>query len=600
MKNFSRFRRFFCIICVLAMTAGLFGCKKDTPDTDPDITTAPTSDPSGTDANAATPTPDADPGTSSQTGTVDASGEYPVKDVDLSDYAALTSGDNSRVFYHIFVGSFSDSDGDGIGDLRGIINRIDYLNDGDPKSGKSLGVEGIWLSPIFMSPSYHKYDTTDYYKIDDDFGTMDDLKELADLCEARGIKLILDLVINHTGRYNDWFVDFKNAHTTGDTASPYYDFYTWNATGSEGGRSFQRIQGTDHFYECNFSGDMPELNYDNQAVYDAMLEVARYYLEDIGIDGFRFDAAKYIYFGENKRSGEFWVRYMNDLRAINPDIYTVAEVWDADSVVLNYEPALDCFNFSMAQAEGMIASAAKKGDVNTYTSYVEYYINSIREKRSAASLVSFIANHDMDRAAGYLTNITGYAKMGASLYLLNPGSSFIYYGEEIGMKGSRGSANTDSNRRLAMLWGDGDTVKDPVGTTFEQDKQSNGTVAEQIGKEDSLLNHYKKLILIRKANPEIASGEYHALKITDSKAGGFVSTLNGSAVAVFHNTTGSTVTIDLSTLCFTDGSSITSLFNAASAKVTDAVYSEMAIDHKNVTLEGTVLTLPAQSSAILR
>ncbi|MBR5968140.1 MAG: hypothetical protein IK001_06025 [Lachnospiraceae bacterium] len=600
MKNFSTFKRFFCVICVLTLTIGLIGCKKGKTDTDPDITSAPTSAPSGTDLSTATPTPDTDPGSASSGGEVDASGEYLVRDVDLSDYAALTSADNSRVFYHIFVGSFSDSDGDGIGDLRGIINRIDYLNDGDPKSGKSLGVEGIWLSPIFMSPSYHKYDTTDYYKIDDDFGTMDDLKELADLCEARGIKLILDLVINHTGKYNDWFVDFKNAHATGDTASPYYDFYTWNATGSEGGRSFQRIQGSDHFYECNFSGDMPELNYDNPAVYDAMLEVARYYLEDIGVDGFRFDAAKYIYFGENKRSGEFWVRYMNDLRAINPDVYTVAEVWDADSVVLNYEPALDCFNFSMAQAEGMIASAAKKGDVNTYTSYIEYYLGNIREKRSSASLVSFIANHDMDRAAGYLTNITGYAKMGASLYLLNPGSSFIYYGEEIGMKGSRGSANTDSNRRLAMLWGDGDTVKDPVGTTFEKDKQSNGTVAEQIGRSDSLLSHYKQLILIRKANPEIASGEYHALKIEGSKAGGFVSTLNGSAVAVFHNTTGSTVTVDLGALCFTDGSPITSLFNTASAKVTAAVYCEMAIDHKDVSLEGTVLTLPAQSSAILR
>lgn len=605
MKIFSTFRRIFCILLIMSMLMSMTGCKQKA--SDPDVT--PTAEPT------AEPTPDAGSDTGSDAGDgsshglltpdtdtypVDASGEVLINDVDLSNYTALSSSDNSRVFYHIFVGSFSDSDGNGIGDLRGIINRMDYLNDGDPSSGKSLGVEGIWLSPIFMSPSYHKYDTTDYYKIDPDFGTMEDLKELADLCEARRVKLILDLVINHTGRYNDWFVDFRNAHTTGDTASPYYDFYTWNDKGSEGGRSFTRIQGSEHFYESNFSTDMPELNFDNDFVYDTILDVARYYLEEIGIDGFRFDAAKYIYYGDNVRSGEFWVKYMNDLRAIDPDIFTVAEVWDSDMTVMNYEPALDCFNFSMAQAEGMIASAAKKGDVNAYTSYIEYYLDTIHEKRPTASLVSFVANHDMDRSAGYLTYASGYAKMAASLLLLNPGSSFIYYGEEIAMKGSRGSSNTDANRRLAMLWGDGDTVKDPQGTTFEKDKQTNGTVAEQIGKSDSLLNHYKKLILVRKANPEIASGEYHALAIKDTKAGGFVSVKDGKAVAVFHNTSGSTVEIDLSTLSFKSGDPITNYFDVSKAQLTDAVYSEMSIRHALATLEGTKLTLPAQSSVVLR
>ena len=590
MKNFSRFQRFFCLIGILVLTVGLIGCKKNSPDPGSDVTSAPTSEPAAPDDGSGSGNGD----------TSDASGEALVRDVDLSGYTVPGSDYNSRVFYHIFVGSFSDSNGDGIGDLRGIINRLDYLNDGDPASGKSLGIEGIWLSPIFRSPSYHKYDTTDYYTVDSDFGTMDDLKELASECEKRGIKLILDLVINHTGSHNQWFVDFKNAHATGNTESPYYDFYSWNSVGSENGRTFSKIASSDHYYECNFSGDMPELNFDNPTVYDTVLEVARYYIEDIGIDGFRFDAAKYIYFGDNTKSGEFWIRYMNDLRKIDPDIFTVAEVWDSDAVVLSYEPALDCFNFSMGQVDGMIASTTKKGDVNNYTSYIEYYLKNIREKRSSASLVSFIANHDMDRAAGYMTYASGFAKMAASLYLLNPGSSFIYYGEEIGMKGSRGSANTDANRRLAMLWGDGDTVKDPKGTTFTSDSQTNGTAAEHIVNPDSLYNHYKRLIMIRKANPEIASGEYHALKITDSKAGGFVSTLNGSAVAVFHNTSGSTVTVDLSKLTFTDGTAVTSLFDTSSAKLTYSIYSSMTLDRVDITLDGTILTLPSQSSAILR
>ena len=134
--------------------------------------------------------------------------------------------DNARVFYEIFVGSFSDSNGDGIGDLRGIINRMDYLNDGDPASGLSLGVEGIWLTPIFESPSYHKYDVADFYKIDPDFGTMEDLKELISLCRDRDVKLILDLPINHTSTENNWFKTFGAAHRMQNPANIYYDFYS--------------------------------------------------------------------------------------------------------------------------------------------------------------------------------------------------------------------------------------------------------------------------------------------------------------------------------------------------------------------------------------
>ncbi len=580
MKNFRLIRRFFYVFFLFAVLI-LPACTPKKPEQTPD--TAPTASSEADITDISVP-----------------SGEAVIKDVDTSRFSALSDMDNSRVFYHIFVGSFSDSNGDGTGDLRGIINRLDYINDGDPDSGKSLGAEGIWLSPIFKSPSYHKYDTTDYYTIDPSFGTMEDLKELASECDKRGIKLILDLVINHTGSHNQWFVDFRNAHVTGDTASPYYNFYSWNDSGSASGRSFAKLGSSDHYYECNFSGDMPELNFDNPLVYDAVLDIAKYYLNEIGVDGFRFDAAKYVYFGDNPRSVEFWKKYMEDLRAIKPGIFTVAEVWDSDSVTSLYEPALDCFNFTMAQADGMISSTTKKGNVNGYTSYTEYYINNIRSERSDANLIQFIANHDMDRAAGYMTYSSGYAKMAASLYLLAPGSSFIYYGEEIGMKGSRGSSNTDANRRLAMLWGDDDTVRNPVGASFDSSKQINGTVADMLVNPDSLYNHYKRLIMIRRANPEIASGEYHALVCPGTNAGGFVSTMNGSAVAVFHNTTASVVTIDLSALQFTDGSPISSLLDTGSVRLTEAIYSAMTEDRSDISLNGTVLTLPSQSTAVLR
>ena len=137
---------------------------------------------------------------------------------------SLDMENNRRVFYEIFVGSFSDSNGDGIGDLRGIINRMDYLNDGDPDSGKSLGIEGIWLTPIFLSPSYHKYDVTDYCQIDPAFGTKEDLKELIGLCHERDVKLILDLPLNHTGINHSWFRYFRNTHLQQNASNIYYDF----------------------------------------------------------------------------------------------------------------------------------------------------------------------------------------------------------------------------------------------------------------------------------------------------------------------------------------------------------------------------------------
>jgi len=521
-----------------------------------------------------------------ETVVMDATGRYPLSESGelvlqeeglLSDFVV---DDNARVFYEIFVGSFSDSDGDGVGDLRGIIDRMDYLNDGDPNSGLSLGVEGLWLSPIFSSPSYHKYDVADYYSIDPAFGTMDDLKELIELCHARNVKLILDLPINHTSSRHEWFRRFVEAHQNGDENDEYYTFYSWVPQDvPTGSRRFRSISGTTDLYECNFSDDMPELNFEEPAVRQAVLDVAAFYL-DLGADGFRFDAAKYIYFGDNGLGSDFWVWYLNRLRQLSPEIYTVAEVWDADAITDLYYSATNCFNFSLAMNGGLIAETAKGGDAGRYAAYVENYLNRVRGFNSAAMLVPFIANHDTDRAAGYLTVASGQMQMAANLYLLCSGSPFIYYGEEIGMRGSRGGANTDANRRLAMLWNDGDTVRDPAGSDYAS--QTGMGVAEQIGSASSLYNYYKKLIMIRNANPEIARGSFRAVSFEDSRLGGFTSTWKGSTVCVLHNTTLSPVTIDLAS----SGLPFTEL--RAVAGMEDAV------------LDGTTLTIGAQTSVVLK
>lgn len=491
---------------------------------------------------------------------------------------SLNMENNHRVFYEIFVGSFSDSDGDGVGDLRGIINRMDYLT--------TLGIEGIWLTPIFLSPSYHKYNVTDYYQIDPVFGKEEDLSELIRLCHERDIKLILDLPLNHTGENNKWFQHFRKAHQAGDRSDPYYDFYTWIPSDEPmpSNRRFRQLNNPALKVEANFSDQMPELNFDNEGVRQAVLDLAIYWMER-GIDGFRFDAAKYLYYGEHEKNTAFWMWYVNELKKVNPYIYTVAEVWDGDTVIEHYLKSFNCFHFSSAMAEGIIAETARNGDVNRFTKAVQTYLKSIHAINPDSMDIMFIANHDTDRAAGYLTVASGCMQMAANLYILSPGSPFIYYGEEIGLRGSRGGSDTDANRRLAMFWGDGDTVQDPEGSNY--DKTKFASVADREKSKGSILWHYRKLISIRKAFPEIARGAYTALNIRDTKLGGFLCTLDGSTVGVFHNTTEKTLTVNLS-------------------EVTDIAFTKVAafiaVDPFEYTaeLEGNQLTLGPQTSVVLR
>ena len=507
--------------------------------------------------------------------------EEPSEDIVQAEPVVDPVDDNYRTFYQIFVGSFSDSNNDGIGDLRGIINRFDYLNDGDINSGKSLGIQGIWLSPIFSSPSYHKYDASDYYEVDWRFGTEEDLKELIDLCEQRNVKLILDLVINHTSTQHPWFQEFKQARMDGDTENPYYDYYSCATTeGKLNGVTYQKIAGVDCWYECNFSGEMPELNYDNPVVRQEMVDLAKYYL-DLGVDGFRFDAVKYIYYGDTPRCVDFWNWYMTELKAMKPDIYCVGECWSGDSEVLEYYGAMNCFNFTMAQAEGVIASAAKGFAMSKYTNYIVSYQSKVLEKNPEGMVMGFLSNHDMDRIGGAFI-LENNMRMAANLYLLAPGSPMIYYGEEIGMRGSRGSEMTDANRRLAMLWGDDDMIRDPVGSTYADDKQIQTTVADQVADDNSLYSYYCELIAFRHQYPAIARGVYSDLKCKEKNLGGFAIEYEGQTIGLIHNNGTEAISIDLADL--------------------NVTFTELCgfVGMGEATLEGTVLTVGSQTSVVVQ
>ena len=489
--------------------------------------------------------------------------------------------DNYRTYYQIFVGSFSDFNNDGIGDLRGVINRFDYLNDGDVTSGKSLGIQGIWLSPIFTSPSYHKYDAKDYYQVDWRFGSEEDLKELIALCKERNVQLILDLALNHTSKEHEWFLQFKQARIDGDTENPYYNYYSCAAEADKlNGVTYQKIAGVDCWYECNFSGDMPELDFDNPEVREEVLKIAKYYL-DLGVDGFRFDAVKYIYYGDTVRSVDFWEWYMEELRKIKPDIYCVGECWSGENEILEYYSAMNCFNFAMSQAEGVMASAAKGHSISKYTTYLESFQKKVLEKNPEGMVMPFLSNHDMDRIGGAFI-LDGNMRMAANLYILSSGSPMIYYGEEIGMRGSRGGEMTDANRRLAMLWGDGDFIRNPVGSTYPEKNQIQTTVADQMADENSLYSYYCKLIALRHRYPAIARGQYHSLSASKN-FGGFAIDYEGEVLGLFHNNGTETVTYDLSKF---EGYGFSRLCDFIG--MGDAV------------LEGTVLTVGPQTSVVVK
>ena len=457
--------------------------------------------------------------------------------------------DNYRTFYEIFVGGFSDSNNDGLGDINGIINRMDYLNDGNLNSGESLGVTGFWLMPIMPSPSYHKYDVKDYKDIDPKYGTLNDFKKLSKICDQRNVKLIIDMVLNHSSNEHPWFINATNAIKNNDMDNEYISYYSIvheNELNDVRGRVFYQIGETDYYYEGNFSPYMPELNYDNPKVKEEMIDVAKFWI-DLGVDGFRLDAVKYIYMNQDDKTIEFLKWYLEECRKIKDDFYIVGEDWSNEQHIINYYQAINCFDFTFSEINGEFCSVVRNiSTVTNLTNKTQQYLSRVKESNSDAILHPFLSNHDMDRVGGYMGLKNGYAFMASNLYLLSPGNPYLYYGEEIAMKGSRGLASTDANRRLAMLWGDGDTVSDPEGTTYDKNLQVNGTVKSHLEDENSLLNHYKKLIQIRNAYPEIARGEYHSIETDNHYFGGFYSSYNDSIVGVFHNTSKEEISVDLS------------------------------------------------------
>lgn len=437
-----------------------------------------------------------------------AKSETPKTDAALQKLAALgtPTDDLYRTSYEIFVYSFCDSDGDGIGDLKGVESKLDYL--------EVLGVDGIWFMPISPSPSYHKYDVIDYTAIDPQYGTMEDFDSLLAACHERGIRVILDFVVNHTSSEHPWFtaaVDYLKTLPAGQEPNaadcPTIEYYVFN---HEGGNGYHKIEGTDWYYECDFSAYMPDLNWDCPAVYEEIEAAMRYWLEK-GVDGFRLDAAKHYYTGQTDKNVAVLHWLQTTAEKYNPEAYLVAEVWDSSNVIANYYASgiNSIFDYSFGNHDGRIIKTLRAIGVPSmakeYAAKIESVEASYREKNPDYIGAPFLSNHDTGRIANFVGGDEALVKLAGAMNLLMYGNAFVYYGEEIGM---RQGATDDPSYRAPMLWNEAraDGVTDcPPGCTLPE-SYFFGSVEEQLKQDGSVLNYYRQAIALRKALPVISHG----------------------------------------------------------------------------------------------
>ncbi|MBN2550810.1 MAG: hypothetical protein JXB15_16720 [Anaerolineales bacterium] len=412
---------------------------------------------------------------------------------------------NDTVFYQIFVRSFYDSDGDGSGDLKGILSKLDYLNDGDPAANDDLGVTGLWLMPIHPATSYHGYDVTDYYAIHPDYGSLDDFKLLLAEAHQRGMRVIIDLVLNHTSCQHPWFQSAQ------DPASTYRDWYVWSQTEPVGSGWHPSDAG---FYFGIFQECMPDLNYTNPQVEAEMKNVVRFWLEEVGVDGFRLDAAKHLIeqgsIQSHSPATHTWYEgFRSDYKAINPQALTVGEVWDSSVAVKAYLEGeeLDlAFSFDLAKAWIL---SARLGKAEEAASLLKREAGLFHPNQFAV----FLTNHDQDRIMTLLADEMQKGKIAASMLLTAPGVPFIYYGEEIGMLGKK----PDEMIRTPMQWSAQPNGGFTNGQPWEAVNPDFTTknVAAQSKETGSLLNHYRKLIHLRRQYAALRIGGY--LPVTASQ-----------------------------------------------------------------------------------
>ena len=441
--------------------------------------------------------------------------------------------------YEIFVRSFSDSDGDGVGDFRGLTAKLDYINDGNPATMRDLGARCVWLMPISPSPSYHGYDVTDYYRINPEYGTREDFEQFVVEAHRRGIRVLIDMVLNHSSSEHPYF---KMAALYPD--SPYRDWYTWlprhpGVKNPWGGDNWHKSPARDEFYYGFFWSGMPDLNVENPAVVAEAKQVATFWLEEMDVDGFRLDAIRHLVEGDTGRqvanlpgTHAFLRDYAAHIRRVKPSAFTIGEVWDSTGAMLPYYPDQLDGHFAFEVADS-IMTAVRSGSARGLLPPV------IRLQRElpAYRWSPFLRNHDQTRSLTELGGDVGKAKVAATLLLTLPGLPFIYYGEEIGMTGNK----PDPRLRTPMQWTRGNAAGFTTGVPWEplQPDSLTANVEALERDERSLLNLHRKLIHLRASNAALGSGTVAPLVASDGSVAAYVRREGNRAVLVVVNLGGS-------------------------------------------------------------
>ena len=448
--------------------------------------------------------------------------------------AAQPARDENNLVYEIFVRSFADSNGDGIGDLNGITAKLDsYLNDGRPETDHDLEVGVLWLTPIFPSPTYHGYNVSDYRSINPAYGSLADFRTLLAEAHKRGVRVIVDLPVNHTSSDHPWFIAALK-----DPSSPERKYYRMTADGPPAPR-WHRATGTSGAvrYFGLFSARMPDLTFDHLPVREEMKAIAKFWL-DLGVDGFRLDAAKHVYgdhFGEPftddeiDKNNAWWQEFSRFVYAIRPDALLLGEVLGSDDTMRRHAPGLsalinDTFmnevRRQLAEPRPGLVAALRRLDGGSGLLQLFHFVGSHDRNPRLAS--------DLEEAARRRPGMSADASFRLGMYLLLglAARPIWYAGDEVMQRGWKWRGNPTDH---ATEPGDGSGIYDetlrepfpwyrsgagPGQTTWfahRFDRPEDGVSREEQDVPDGMLGLFRALTNLRTRHPVLANGEIGAV-----------------------------------------------------------------------------------------
>jgi alpha-glucosidase len=488
------------------------------------------------------------------------------------------------VIYQIYVRSFADSDGDGIGDLRGIIEHLDYVKS---ETEDSLGVDAIWLTPIYPSPlADYGYDVSDYTAVDPVYGNMGDFEELLRECHRLDLKVILDMVLNHTSSRHAWFEESRSSRN-----NPRRDWYVWRDGRAAGkppnrwlsvmeGSAWALDEGTGQYYYHAFLPEQPDINWRNPEARRAMMEACRFWL-DKGVDGFRLDVINYLHEDERLRDnpGKLGIRPYEMQKHVydrcQPEDHDV--VHELRSILDGYPGAMmvgETYTDDPAEAAAYLGNGADELHLAFNFDFAMTKWSARRFKRSVGRWEGlmpeegwpayFLSNHDMSRHISRLGRIGDRevrARVAAVMLLTLRGTPFLYYGEEIGMTSGRIPRKRLRDpvgirfwplpvgrdcARTPMQWNGGAYAgfsrAEPWLPVHKSYKRTN--VEAQLREPDSLLAFYRRLLRLRSEKPALQVGRYRALPGADMGIFAYLREGEGERIAVFLNFTNRPFTLN--------------------------------------------------------